>query len=169
MRDCTPEHFVSGGYTLSNELYPTASVGEGFFAGSCGYCSQAGARSVNESEGLDLEIDTCAASEIEEVNGEEVISELEFLGDDDKGASSEKDEEAVDLLNSIMGSWNGTLSDVLDNWAKEGKKLSLKGIMMIIVVSLKKRRMFSIALKGTLPSLVLILSFPADLHIFLLL
>ena len=78
MRDCTPEHFVSGGYTLSNELYPTASVGEGFFAGSCGYCSQAGARSVNESEGLDLEIDTCAASEIEEVNGEEVISELEF-------------------------------------------------------------------------------------------
>ncbi|XP_058005159.1 pentatricopeptide repeat-containing protein At1g80270, mitochondrial isoform X2 [Hevea brasiliensis] len=128
-------------------------TGKRYFLGSCGYCSQAVASSENDKikDGF-LELGTTAMPDIievsnaEEVDEEELLPELEFVDDAEKGASSEKKSTGLELLNSIMGVPSVAISDILKKWAEEGNKLSQNGISMIIV-SLKKRRMYWKALQ----------------------
>lgn len=154
---CTLEYFISGRSSSSKEFYHSLSIsiGKRFFLESCGYCSQPDARDVIVNDKMEdglPELETCAmadkigASNAEEVDKEELLPELEFVEDPEKGVSSEKESATLELLNSFMGIPNVAVSDVLKKWAEDGNKLSKEQISRILV-SLKKRQMYWKALQ----------------------
>uniref|UniRef100_A0A5B7BFB6 Pentacotripeptide-repeat region of PRORP domain-containing protein n=1 Tax=Davidia involucrata TaxID=16924 RepID=A0A5B7BFB6_DAVIN len=156
------------GRCFPQEFYYLPSVCEKFYLGSRSLCTQASARSSDEDDILGDGISEPEASatgehNVEEKDGEELVSEAE-LSDDDvpevsandldisdavmgtNGDNSRTKKASLELFEVIISASGESIDSALQKWMEEGNSLDRPEISLAML-NLRKRRMYGKALQ----------------------